>query len=543
MAVTKVLQIKTENNLKAALCYIKNEKKTQHLNSTDHKNMTGDIQDNAAMGLFDDSLFTYSGHGKHLVSCHGVMSVEHAYEEMMLTKKHAIQFLGERQSGKVDVLAHHIIQSFSPEDNLTPEQVHEIGRRTILELTGGQHEFVIATHMDKDHLHNHIIFNTTNSVTLRKFRWTKGTKKSLENISDKHADWFGAYIIDRAAQRRKRDYYVKRKSSYRYEIKERLTFLLRHSVSWEDFQAKAEALSLELKVTPNDISYRLKDTDQVKYIRASTLSKHDWYQKEGIEERIEDNESELTVETILEAYIDYKNEKEKEFEMRFIVENWQVAKETDQGLYLQVDFGIKNTGTVVISPYKYDALSDGSYEFFIKRNDFFYFVNPEDAEKNRLIKGITLARQLSADNRKNVIVKNYHVNRLNTLIEEFSYLSAKGVSDGRHFNQLRDSFNKQFHDTKKELDKLDERIAKLNKLYSVLLSDNPLIQQSILDEAVKDYGTSNKHDIHKLLQEVIIEREILRETFDKVADEYDQLTMIYEHVKERDDISPYKVRL
>ncbi|MBF0780617.1 MULTISPECIES: hypothetical protein [unclassified Granulicatella] len=121
MVVTKVLQIKTENNLKAALCYIKNEKKTQHLNLTDHKNMTGDIQDNAAMGLFDDSLFTYSGHTNHLVSCHGVMSVEHAYEEMMLTKKHAIQFLGERQSGKVDVLAHHIIQSFSPEDNLTPK--------------------------------------------------------------------------------------------------------------------------------------------------------------------------------------------------------------------------------------------------------------------------------------------------------------------------------------------------------------------------------------------------------------------------------------
>ncbi|MBF0780618.1 MULTISPECIES: helical hairpin domain-containing protein [unclassified Granulicatella] len=131
----------------------------------------------------------------------------------------------------------------------------------------------------------------------------------------------------------------------------------------------------------------------------------------------------------------------------------------------------------------------------------------------------------------------------NTTNEEFSYLSAKGVSDGRHFNQLRDSFNKQFHDTKKELDKLDERIAKLNKFYSVLLSDNPVMQQSILDEAVKDYGTSNKHDIHKLLQEVIIEREILRETFDKVANEYDQLTMIYEHVKERDDISPYKVRL
>ena len=110
----------------------------------------------------------------------------------------AKQILGsDRQGGKVDVLAHHIIQSFSPEDNLTPEEVHEIGRKTVLELTGGEHEFIIATHLDKNHMHNHIIFNTTNNVTLKKFRWQKGTKKSLENISDKYADLYGAKILDR----------------------------------------------------------------------------------------------------------------------------------------------------------------------------------------------------------------------------------------------------------------------------------------------------------------------------------------------------------
>ena len=82
----------------------------------------------------------------------------------------------ELSSGK-QVLAHHIIQSFSPDDNLTPEQIHEIGRQTMLELTGGNYEFVIATHTDKDHLHNHIILNTTNTSTLKKFRWEKKTLK------------------------------------------------------------------------------------------------------------------------------------------------------------------------------------------------------------------------------------------------------------------------------------------------------------------------------------------------------------------------------
>ncbi|WP_153058981.1 relaxase/mobilization nuclease domain-containing protein, partial [Streptococcus suis] len=92
-----------------------------------------------------------------------------------LTRMNAETRFGKRGNG-VDVLAHHIIQSFSPEDDLTPQEIHEIGRKTVLELTGGQHEFVIATHIDKNHIHNHIIFNNTNSVTLKKFRWQKGTR-------------------------------------------------------------------------------------------------------------------------------------------------------------------------------------------------------------------------------------------------------------------------------------------------------------------------------------------------------------------------------
>ena len=80
------------------------------------------------------------------------------------------------------VLAHHLIQSFSPEDDLTPEKIHEIGYNTVMELTGGEYEFVIATHVDKEHLHNHIIFSSTNLKTGKAFRWQKGTKRVFEQI-------------------------------------------------------------------------------------------------------------------------------------------------------------------------------------------------------------------------------------------------------------------------------------------------------------------------------------------------------------------------
>ena len=82
------------------------------------------------------------------------------------------------------VLAHHIIQSFSPEDGLTPEQVNEIGRKTALELTGGDYQFVVATHMDKGHLHNHIIFNSVSIDGKRKFNNYYLSSLVLRKISD-----------------------------------------------------------------------------------------------------------------------------------------------------------------------------------------------------------------------------------------------------------------------------------------------------------------------------------------------------------------------
>lgn len=55
--------------------------------------------------------------------------------------------------------AYHLIQSFSPEDAVTPEQAHELGEKLAFEYTGGKYEYVVATHIDKGHIHNHIMIN------------------------------------------------------------------------------------------------------------------------------------------------------------------------------------------------------------------------------------------------------------------------------------------------------------------------------------------------------------------------------------------------
>ncbi|MDG4985114.1 relaxase/mobilization nuclease domain-containing protein [Lactococcus lactis] len=94
-------------------------------------------------------------------------------------------------NGKGKVFAHHIIQSFDPKDNITPEQAHEIGEKMMLQFTEGKHEFVIATHVDQDQIHNHIIFNSTSNVDLKKFRWKKITASNLRKISDEMALEYG----------------------------------------------------------------------------------------------------------------------------------------------------------------------------------------------------------------------------------------------------------------------------------------------------------------------------------------------------------------
>lgn len=82
------------------------------------------------------------------------------------------------------VLAHHVIQSFKPGEKVSAERAHRIGVQLAEQITGGEHEYVIATHLDKDHIHNHIIFNATNLETGRKYRCQRDTIGQIRELSD-----------------------------------------------------------------------------------------------------------------------------------------------------------------------------------------------------------------------------------------------------------------------------------------------------------------------------------------------------------------------
>ena len=551
MVVTKVIQIKGVASLGRSTKYIEDEAKTVEMTETKSLNNALRYIENLSKTSFleqDEHLefpaVVKDGRVvKQLVSTYGITDASTATEEFLLTKKNAAQRAGTKELNDIQnpnrVLAHHIIQSFSPEDDLSPQEIHEIGRKTILELTGGQHEFVIATHMDKGHIHNHIIFNSTNSVTLNKFRWQKGTKKSLENISDKYADLAGAKILkERLWTNRKTYHAYRKKNSFRYEIKSRLDFLLKHSTSLEDFKTKALALNLVVDTSGKEIKYRLTDQEQTRNIRDRTLSKKGNYSLEKISERVVANEVTFSVDEIKSEYEKMVAEREDDFEMRITVEEWQVMEETKNGIYLEMEFGIRNKGTILIPAHQIEKSEDGSYEIFIRKNDFYYFVNPKHADKNRYMKGETVASQLSYDNGEMIVRKNPKISSLDQLVREYNYLSAHGVTEGQQFDELLNRFEEELEEVDNLLDKLDQRLGELNKIQSAFLalesSDPQEVKLAIaIMKDLRVDPSTRKSEIDKLVKEATFERQALYQRVEAITKDYKLHQDIEKNVKQR----------
>lgn len=145
-------------------------------------------------------------------------------QAMNCAEKSAIKYLTELEEfglierirqgfGKGDVIAYQIRQSFKPGE-ITPEEANEVGYETGMRFTKGKHAFIVATHVDRAHIHNHIIFNSTNLECDRKFRdfWFSGI--ALQRLSDIICLEHGLSVIPRVkpSERQRRTKYPERVS-------------------------------------------------------------------------------------------------------------------------------------------------------------------------------------------------------------------------------------------------------------------------------------------------------------------------------------------
>ena len=210
---------------------------------------------------------------------------ETADEEFLLSKRQYVQITG--RESKKDVIAYQIRQSFKPGE-VTPEEANQIGHELVMRFTKGAHAFIVATHTDQKHIHNHIIFNSTTLDCTRKFRDFYFSGIALQRISDLICLEHGLSVIKPTAYRDREKYQDTRfTKSKRKQIREAIdTILLEEPKDFEDFLKRMEREGFFIR-REKQLAILLEGS--VRPIRFKSLGKG--YTEEDIVKRILGDES------------------------------------------------------------------------------------------------------------------------------------------------------------------------------------------------------------------------------------------------------------
>ena len=239
MAVTKTHPIKS--TLKAAIDYILNPEKTD---------------------------------GKLLASSFGC-GLETADIEFAWTREAA----GDRGTH----LGRHLIQSFAVGET-TPEEAHKIGMELAGAVLGGKYEFVLTTHVDKDHLHNHLIFNAVSFVDYKKYHSNKQSYHFIRRTSDRICKEHGLSVVVPGQDRGKSyaEYTAEKQgTSYKAKLKTAIDTLIPQVKDFDELLRRLQEMGYEIK-QGKYISFRA--AGQERFTRTKTLGAA--YTEEAIKERI-----------------------------------------------------------------------------------------------------------------------------------------------------------------------------------------------------------------------------------------------------------------
>ena len=215
---------------------------------------------------------------KLLVSSYGCAS-ETAAQEFEWTRKIAEQ----KGMNPVRIIARHVIQSFEIGE-VTPELAHEIGKQFADEILGGKYEYVLTTHIDKDHVHNHLIFNAVDFVNYHAYKSYKRIYYDMREVSDRLCKENGLSVIP-PSQNKGMGYKeyteAKRGTSWKQKLKQTIDRLVITAKDYDDFLRLMQEAGYEIK-TGKYISFRAEG--QERFTRSKTIGEN--YTEERIKERI-----------------------------------------------------------------------------------------------------------------------------------------------------------------------------------------------------------------------------------------------------------------
>ncbi|CJA14970.1 relaxase [Streptococcus pneumoniae] len=384
-------------------------------------------------------------------------------------------------------------------------------------------------------------------------------------ISDRISKMAGAKIIEKRYSYR--DYKKYKESSHKFELKQRLYFLLQQSKSFDDFLEKAKQLHVQIDFSQKHSRFLMTDRTMVKPIRGRQLSKRDLYDedffktyfaKQEIESRLEfllnrvnsleelitkvkelnltidlkqknvtfileeDNQKislghkkisdkklydvkffqdyfknkevvaseglenlqeqyhafqeerdkdKVSTEEIEEAFEIFKEKRDavREFEVE-LAEN-QIEKLVDEGIYIKVSFGIKQSGLIFIPNYQLDTMEEDNqkkYKVYIRETSSYFVYNKENMDNNCFIKCRTLIRQLSNDSQK----LPYRRPTLKSLQEKISEINLmiELSNTNKQYQEIKDELVLEIAEIDMKLEETQEKIATLNKMAEVLIN-------------------------------------------------------------------------
>ena len=515
-----------------------------------------------------------------------------------------------------NIHAHHLIQSFSPEDNLTPEEINRIGYDTMMELTGGRFKFIVATHTDKDHVHNHILINAIDRNSDKKLIWNYALERNLRMISDRISKMAGAKIIEKRYSYR--DYQKYRQSSHKFELKQRLYFLMQQSKSFDDFLEKAVQLHVHIDFSQKHSRFMMTDRAMTKPIRGRQLSKRELYDEDffrthfakiEIESRLEfllnrvnsleelltkakelnltidlkqknvtfilekngkqislnhkkisdkklydvnffqdyfknkevgDSEGlenlqeqyhafqeerdkdKVSTEEIEEGFETFKEKRDAVHEFEVELAEHQIEKLVDDGVYIKVSFGIKQSGLIFIPNYQLDIIEEYNqkkYKVYIRETTSYFVYNKEYSDKNQYIKGRTLIRQLTNDSRA-IPYRRPTVERLQEKITEINLLIELTEID-KKYQDIKDELVTEIAELDIKLNQTNEKIATLNKMAEVLIN---LKSEDPNSRKLARYDFSKMNLTESITVEQVTEEiRVLQEELGYYLDEYEGL--------------------
>lgn len=329
------------------------------------------------------------------------------------------------------------------------------------------------------------------------------------------------------------------------EIENRLEFLLNRVNSLEKLLTKAKELNLTIDLKQKNVTFILeKNGKQIclnhKKISDKKLYDVNFFQDyfknkevgdsgglENLKEQYhafqeERDKDKVSTKEIEEAFETFKETRDAVHEFEVELAGHQIEKLVDEGVYIKVSFGVKQSGFIFIPNYQLDILEEENqtkYKVYIRETTSYFIYNKEHSDKNQYIKGRTLIRQLTNDSRA-IPYRRPTVERLQEKITEINLLIELTETDKR-YQDVKDELVAEIAELDVKLNQTNEKIATLNKMAEVLInlkSDDPNSRKL----ARYDFSKLNLTE-SITLEQVTEEIKLLQEKFSLYLDEYEGL--------------------